>query len=106
MPRLVSLVALFLLSALGAVGQKPVVPSLGETVEVEITNLDVVVTDRDGIRVEAYQRGDLSYEVELQVDPDADRVAIGVMDQVGKTYGVTPLSLESPKIGPNRQSDR
>jgi uncharacterized membrane protein YkoI len=53
--------------------------------------------DVPAAKLEAYQRGDLTYEVELQVDPDADRVAIGVMDQVGKTYGVTTLSLESPK---------
>ena len=38
--------------------RKPVVPSFGESIEVAVVNVDVIVTDRDGNRVRGLTRGD------------------------------------------------
>ena len=50
---LVALVALT-----GATPKRPVIPSLGETIEVNIVNLDVVVTDKSGKRVHGLTKDD------------------------------------------------
>lgn len=50
---LVALASLFLL-----LGATPSVPQVGESIEVSIVNVDVVVTDRDGNRVRGLTRGD------------------------------------------------
>src|SRR5688572_395803 len=48
--RLTSIAASFLLCA-AAFSQQIELPSIGETIEVTVVNLDVVVTDRNGNRV-------------------------------------------------------
>ena len=45
-------------------------------------------------KLESYQRGPLKYEVNLVVDPDAEVVAIGILDEVSKSYGVTTVELK------------
>jgi VWFA-related protein len=44
-------------------------------------------------KLEALRRGNVTYEVELLVNPEAERVAIGVLDEVGKTYAVLAVPL-------------
>jgi VWFA-related protein len=40
-----------------------------------------------------YANGDVAYEVDLHVSPDSDRVAVGVLDEVSKEYGLTVVKL-------------
>lgn len=40
-----------------------------------------------------YANGELTYEVELHVNPGSDRVAVGVLDEVSKEYGLTVVKL-------------
>ena len=47
---------LFLFAA--APAKRPAIPSLGETIEVSIANVDVIVTDRDGHRVHGLTQAD------------------------------------------------
>ena len=53
--------ALALLSTLtGATPKRPQIPTLGETIEVNIVNVDVIVTDKDGNRVRGLAKSDFT----------------------------------------------
>jgi len=52
------LVSFVLFTAVAAHAQKPAIPSLGETIEVELTTVDVIVTDRNGKHVHGLKRAD------------------------------------------------
>ncbi|MFP5245761.1 MAG: hypothetical protein ACLGH0_03620, partial [Thermoanaerobaculia bacterium] len=54
-PLLAVVAALFLVAA---DTPKPQIPSMGETIEVSIINLDVVVTDKQGNRVRGLTSND------------------------------------------------
>lgn len=70
-PGIVGLSALVGLLPLPAGAQEPVAaPGFGETVEVRVVNLEVVVTDRDGVTVTGLAPGDF----ELRVDGEATAV--------------------------------
>jgi hypothetical protein len=43
-----------LLALLASAQQKPVIPAIGETIEVSLVNVDVFVTDKSGQRVEPW----------------------------------------------------
>ncbi|MFP5245762.1 MAG: VWA domain-containing protein [Thermoanaerobaculia bacterium] len=58
MRRLWSAAAAAVLVLSAGAQQKPVIPALGETIEVSLVNVDVVVTDRDGNRVHGLGRDD------------------------------------------------
>src|SRR5207253_365012 len=51
-------VASLLLTLMASAQQKPPIPSIGETIEVSLVNLDVFVTDRTGQRVHALTKDD------------------------------------------------
>ena len=65
MPK--SLFALFFMAAVGSAAQE--LPRAGETVEVSIVNVDVVVTDRAGNRVRGLKREDFELRENGKVQP-------------------------------------
>lgn len=78
---------LFLTLTLALTAQDAPVPTLGETIDVSIVNLDVVVTDKNGNRVRGLTRDDFEvYEngvlqpvsnfAEYAAEPEAGRVAV------------------------------
>jgi VWFA-related protein len=56
--KLIPLAALLLLAPPASAAAPPAAPSFGETVEVNVVNVDVFVTDRDGHRVTGLKKGD------------------------------------------------
>ena len=56
--RRLFLAAALLSTLTAAASKRPQIPALGETIEVNIVNLDVVVTDRDGRRVRGLTKDD------------------------------------------------
>ena len=58
--RRLTLAVALLLTLTGATPKRPQVPSLGETIEVNIVNVDVVVTDKDGNRVRGLAKSDFT----------------------------------------------
>ena len=119
---------------------RAVLPSLSESIEVSIVNVDCVVTDRDGNRVRGLTAEDFwileqgqvreisnfaehassrwkpqpfeiaaaelgearqshfTYDVEVRMRNDTNRVAVGVVDEVSGSYAVVrvPVERESP----------
>src|SRR5947208_1513310 len=53
-----AMLALLLFTLLPAAAQKPLIPGLGETIEVSIVNVDVFVTDSNGKRVRGLTKDD------------------------------------------------
>jgi VWFA-related protein len=49
-----------LLTLTGAAPKRPQIPALGETIEVSIVNVDVIVTDKDGKRVRGLAKSDFT----------------------------------------------
>ncbi|HEY0156066.1 MAG TPA: VWA domain-containing protein [Thermoanaerobaculia bacterium] len=85
MTRAICSVALLFLIPLALAAQEP--PTLGESIDVSIVNVDVVVTDREGNRVRGLTRGDFEvYEngvlqevsnfSEFSAVPEAGRVGV------------------------------
>lgn len=63
--------------------------------------VSAVVEETRGIdvpegKLAAYLPGEVTYEVELVVGRDAERVAIAVLDEVSKEYGLTTVELRVP----------
>ena len=58
--RRLTLAVALLLTLTGATPKRPQIPSLGETIEVNIVNVDVVVTDKDGNRVRGLTKSDFT----------------------------------------------
>jgi VWFA-related protein len=88
-----ALAAIFLLTAAKA-EKKPPMPFLGETIEVSIVNLDVVVSDKDGNRVRGLTRGDFEVFENGKVQPLSHFAEY--RGSIGEA-GVDPAQLPPPQ---------
>ncbi len=86
--KLFPLAALLLLAPPASAAAPPAAPSFGETVEVNVVNVDVFVTDKDGRRVTGLKKGDF----EVQED--------------GKTMAVSNFAELLPRLVDGRPGDR
>src|SRR5881397_1831383 len=95
MKKLLPLAAVLLLPAplsTGAAAAPPAVPSFGETVEVNVVNVDVFVTDKNGNRVTGLKKGDF--------DLLEDGKAVAVSNFVEITPAGKPAAREAPPAAP------
>jgi VWFA-related protein len=85
--KLLSLASLLLTTAwIPAAGAAapPAPPSFGETLEVNVVNVDVYVTDKDGHRVTGLRKGD------FELLEDGNRVAVSNFEEISRASSPAP----------------
>ncbi len=91
--KLLSLASLLLttiwIPAAGAAAP-PSPPSFGETVEVNVVNVDVYVTDKDGRRVPGLRKGD------FELLEDGNRVAVSNFEEISRGPSPAPVAQGAP----------
>jgi VWFA-related protein len=102
MRRLLALAVCLSLTVTPLVGQQSPIPSLGETIEISIINVDVVVTDKSGKRVRGLTQADFEIYEDGKLQPVTNFAEYAAIGDARITAG-GPAKKQQEEVSAPRQ---